>query len=55
MFPKEKYHAIANYLSFLTKEYQLHICIKDFCGFVPINKKLDEALQPFLAHTNEYC
>lgn len=49
------YLHIARYLQRLQSRYQVQICIKDFCGFIPINKELDEALRPFLAHTNPYC
>ena len=51
----KSYQKISNYLTQLQEKYNVQICIKDFCGFVPINKELDEALQPFLAHTNPYC
>lgn len=49
------YQHIAQYLQRLQSRYDVQICIKDFCGFIPINKELDEALRPFLAHTNPYC
>lgn len=51
----ENYLHIAQYLQHLQSRYDVQICIKDFCGFIPINKELDEALRPFLAHTNPYC
>lgn len=49
------YQKIADYLTYLTEKRNLHICIKDFCGFIPINKELDTVLRPFLAHTNPFC
>ena len=49
------YKSVNAYLRFLRDRMGLHICIKDFCGFIPINKELDEALRPFLAHTNPFC
>lgn len=52
---KNSYHSINQYLNFLLEKYNVQICIKDFYGFIPINKELDEALQPFLAHTNPFC
>lgn len=52
---KEEYQKIAAYLDDLHRRYNIQICIKDFCGFIPINKDLDEVLQPFLAHTNPFC
>lgn len=49
------YHQIAEFFATMQEQFNLQICIKDFCGFVPVNKQLDAALQPFLAHTNPYC
>lgn len=49
------YIKIHDYLQHLVDDYGMHICIKDFCGFVPINKELSKELMPFLAHTNPYC
>jgi len=49
------YAKISKYLSLLRDRHGVQICIKDFCGFIPLNKGLDEALQPFLAHTNPFC
>lgn len=51
----DNYRRITKYLQNLRSRYGVQICIKDFCGFIPINKDLDEALRPFLAHTNPYC
>jgi len=52
---KDRYLMLANYLSFAQQQYNIQICIKDYCGFIPINKELDKVLQPFLAHTNPFC
>lgn len=49
------YVQIGAYLAFVQKEYHLQICIKDFYGFIPSNRELDQVLQPYLAHTNSYC
>ena len=49
------YRNISVYLNHLVERYKLHICVKDFCGFIPINKELDQALRSFLAHTNPFC
>lgn len=49
------YEKIRDYLSYLHDRHNVQICIKDFCGFIPINKALDEAVRPFLAHTNVFC
>ncbi|MFV0413723.1 MAG: PocR ligand-binding domain-containing protein, partial [Oscillospiraceae bacterium] len=50
-----EYGEIGAFLSHLCETYRVQVCIKDFCGFVPINKELDEVLRPFLAHTNPFC
>ena len=49
------FQKINAYLCCLAEQYGVQLCIKDFCGFVAINKQLDEALRPFLAHTNPFC
>ena len=49
------YEKIRDYLSYLHDRHNVQVCIKDFCGFIPINKALDEAVRPFLAHTNVFC
>lgn len=49
------FEKIGGYLQYLTEQHGVQLCIKDFCGFVAINKQLDEALRPFLAHTNPFC
>jgi len=49
------YCGITNYLLHLQNTFGLQICIKDFTGFIPINKELDEALRPFQSHTNPFC
>ncbi len=49
------FQKINAYLCCLSEQYGVQLCIKDFCGFVAINKQLDEALRPFLAHTNPFC
>jgi AraC-like DNA-binding protein/ligand-binding sensor protein len=51
----EHYVKMAHYLDYLAQTYNLSICIKDFTGFIPIDKELDKALQPYLAHTNPFC
>lgn len=49
------FQKINAYLQYLTERHGVQLCVKDFCGFVAINKQLDEALRPFLAHTNPFC
>ena len=50
-----KYKKIANYFNYLSKTYNLSICVKDFSGIIPLNKDLNEVLQPYLAHRHSYC
>ncbi len=50
-----RFNKIGEYLSFIQQRYNVHVCIKDFCGFIPINKELDSVIRPFLAHTNPFC
>jgi AraC-like DNA-binding protein len=49
------YRVIADYFQLLREKHNVQVCIKDFTGFIQINKELDEALRPFLGHTNPYC
>jgi AraC-type DNA-binding domain-containing proteins len=50
-----RFDKVGEYLNFIQDRYNIHICIKDFCGFIPINKELDGVMRPFLAHTNPFC
>ncbi len=50
-----RYQKLTSFFQELEREYHVTICIKDFTGFIPVNKELDAALQPFLAHTNDFC
>lgn len=49
------YQAIGDYLQFIRTKYNVQICVKDFGGFIHINRDLCEVLDPFLAHTNPFC
>ena len=49
------FEKIGQSLHYLSEVHGVPFCIKDFCGFVAINKQLDETLRPFLAHTNPFC
>ncbi|MDR1913085.1 MAG: helix-turn-helix domain-containing protein [Clostridiales bacterium] len=49
------YQKIAAYFDYIKKRYNVYVCVKDFCGFVPLNKELDMAIKPYLTHTNPYC
>lgn len=50
-----KYNKLVNYLLYIKEKYNLHICIKDYVGFISVDKELDEALLPFLTHSASYC
>lgn len=39
----------------LEENFRVHICIKDFVGFIPIDRALYDALYPHLGHNNPYC
>lgn len=43
------------FLRDVSERYRVTICVKDFIGFLPINKQLDQALRPYAAHTNPFC
>jgi len=49
------YKHLGEYIRFVCATYQSNICVKDFVGFIPINKELEKVLTPYLAHTNPYC
>jgi AraC-like DNA-binding protein len=51
----EHYQKILQYFEYLSATYHVSICIKDFSGFIPLDKDLDHSLQPYLAHTNPFC
>ncbi|MDR1252102.1 MAG: AraC family transcriptional regulator [Treponema sp.] len=50
-----RYGKMSQFLDYISRTYNVSICVKDFSGFIPIDKELDKALQPYLAHTNPYC
>ena len=49
------YQALKEQLEYLEAAYRLHLCVKDYVGFIPIDKSLSEALAPYLGHNNPYC
>ena len=40
------FEKIGQYPHYLSEVHGVQFCIKDFCGFVAINKQLDETLRP---------
>jgi AraC-like DNA-binding protein/ligand-binding sensor protein len=52
---ESRYKKMSQFLDYISQTYNISICIKDFSGFIPIDRELDKALQPYLAHTNPYC
>lgn len=55
MTQENPYQSLADYLSYLEAAYNLRLCVKDYVGFIPINKELSKVLTPYLGHTNPYC
>lgn len=51
----DQYQALEECLHYMENAYHLHLCIKDYVGFIPIDKALSNVLMPFLGHTNPYC
>lgn len=49
------YEVLSEYLSYLQSKFGVHICLHDFVGFIPMDKELDQTLQPFMAHINPFC
>ncbi len=50
-----QYEKITQYFSHLERTYNLYVCVKDFSGFVPVDKELHKALEPFMSHKHDYC
>ena len=51
----DHYQRIRSFLEFLERKYGVQICIKDFIGFIHIDRNLDAVLSTYLAHVNPYC
>ena len=49
------YDKIIEYFAYLESTFNLSICVKDFSGFVQINKELNRSLQPYLNHQHDFC
>lgn len=49
------YQSLRSQLEYLEAAYHLRLCIKDYVGFIPIDKELNMALAPYLGHNNHYC
>ena len=46
---------LAAFLAHMERTWRLQLCIKDFVGFIPIDRSLYDALYPYLGHKNPYC
>ena len=55
MAQPNRYQPLIHQLEYLEAAYHLHICVKDYVGFIPIDKELSAALTPYLGHSNPYC
>lgn len=51
----DHYETIKNCLRSLECAHGVQIVIKDYVGFVNIDKQLDASLLPYLGHNNAYC
>ncbi len=52
---KMEHAQLTSFLKNMEQTWKLSICVKDFVGFIPIDKALYEALTPYLGHNNPYC
>jgi AraC-like DNA-binding protein len=50
-----RFEKMGQFLDYISGTYNISICFKDFSGFIPIDKQLDQILQPYRAHTNPFC
>ncbi len=50
-----QYEKIVQYFKYLESTYSIYICVKDFSGFIPVNKELHAAFAPFMAHNHSFC
>ncbi len=50
-----QYEKIVQYFKYLESTYNIYICVKDFSGFIPVNKELHTAFAPFMAHNHSFC
>lgn len=46
---------LAAFMEQLERKWNVQICVKDFAGFIPIDRSLYDALSPYLGHNNPYC
>ncbi len=53
--PKHAYSVLSDYLKQISSDFNIHICINDFSGFMFLDSELTELLQPFMIHGNPYC
>lgn len=50
-----RHAALASFMNDLTQTHGLHLCIKDYTGFIASDRKLKQVLLPYLGHNNAYC
>lgn len=50
-----KYDNLLEYVNYLETHMGIHICIKDYVGFIPIDQELDRTMFRHLAHLNPFC
>lgn len=49
-----EYEGLLNFLKYLESQ-DIHICIKDYVGFLTFNRNFEHDFADYLTHTNEYC
>lgn len=49
------FQALRQQMEYLEAAYHLHLCVKDYVGFIPIDRDLSAALAPYLGHNNPFC
>ncbi len=52
---RHSYSVLSGYLTQITADFGISICINDFTGFTFLDRELAELLQPFMIHSNPYC
>lgn len=50
-----KYKALFDYLSHISQQYHLQVCIVDYTGVIRSDQTFSTMLHPFLIHRNPYC
>lgn len=49
------YYGLTKFIKHIEQTMNIHICIKDYIGFIPIKRELYKAIISNLSHSNPYC